>query len=412
MIIDSYLPHDRIEYRIDEIGELADLLELPWITHGIARLTKTRVGVEVQVGPYVGRLVVPGKIVIDIREPFPGTVSACLELSKSGRKAAGQGSPPGTVKITPLSALAENFIESLSNYVMLGIERQYIPELITTSRPRGHVELGLTAKRIFSRGQEDKIVCRPRILSDDTPLNRALVAGAVRAEQVLVRDGSQAGLKTLRSLAPALSGVRRDVAPDLMAARREVNLLREDHRYLLSLVELLIEGVPSLPASERLDEVFPVTAWLNVERIFEEAIFSVTREVVGRRGRVHAGKGDGTMLFAEQVEGEPQPITKSADPDIVIRLPGGTLLLDAKYRRHLAEFTEDELYQLMAHAVAYRATAAALVAPVRPGATSQEKWLGRDRYGTAYYAISVDPTDPAQIFQALETWLSQQVKRL
>jgi len=212
-------------------------------------------------------------------------------------------------------------------------------------------------------------------------------------------------------MAPALSGVRRDVVPDVMAARREVNLLREDHRYLLSLVELLVEGVPSLPPSQRLDEMFPATAWLNVERIFEEAIVSVAREVVGHRGRVHTGKGDGTTLFAGQLEGEPRPVTKSADPDIVVQHPGGTILLDAKYRRHLAYFTEDELYQLMAHAGAYRATAAALVAPARPGAIPEERWLGRDKYGTAYYAISVDPTAPAQIFQALETWLNHQVKQ-
>lgn len=412
MISVKHLPHDRIEFRNEEIGEFADLLELPWVTNRIARLTKTRIGVEVQIGPYVGRLVVPDRVVIDVNEPFPGTVAACLELSRSGRRAAVQQSPPGTVQVTPWSALAEEFTASLSNYVTHGIERRYRPELITTSRPRGHVELGLTATRLFSRGQEDKIICRPRILSDDTPLNRALAAGATRAEQLLVRDGSSACLKILRSLAPALSDIRRDIAPDFIAARREVDFSREDHRYLLSLAELLVEGVPSLPVSERLDDIFPMTAWLNVERIFEEAIFSVTKEVVGYGGWVHQGKGDGTTLFAERLEGEPEGLTKFADPDIVVQYPGGTLLLDAKYRRHLAEFTEDELYQLIAHAGAHRATAAALVAPVRLGASPKEKWLGRDKYGTKYYVISVDPTAPAQIFEALEAWLNRHVKQL
>ncbi len=409
MITATCLPHDRVEFRSDEIGPFHDLLNLPWVTHKVARPVQTRVGVAIQVGPYVGRLVVPKRAVIDIGEPFPGTVAACLELSRSGRRAADQGSPPGRIAVPPWSTLAKDFTKSLSRYVMRGIERQYLPELVTTSRPRGHVEIGLTAKRTLSRGRVDKIICRPRYLSDDTPLNRAIAAGAARAEQVLVRAGSAGSLKTLRSMAPALSGVRRDVIPDFVAARRDVDRLREDHGNLLSLAQLLVEGVPSLPSSQRLDELLPVTAWLNVERIFEEAILSVVHEVVGPRGQVHPGRGDGTTLFGLQADGDPEPLAKSADPDVVIRCSGETILLDAKYRRHQTEFTEGELYQLMAHAAAYRATAAALVAPVRAGRSPEQLWLGRDRQGTAYYVISVDPTAPAQIFETLETWLNRHV---
>jgi hypothetical protein len=412
MISVECLPHERIELQVHEIGSISDLLDLPWIEQKIARLTETRLGIELQIGPYVGRLVVPDKLIIDVREPYPGTVEACLELSRSGRRAASQGSPPGAIHVQPWSALAETFTRSLATYVMAGIERQYLPHLITTSRPRGHVESGLTAQRLIARGYQDKIICRPRVLSDDTPLNRALAAGAVRAEQILVRHGSSACLRTLRSVVPALSGVRRDVAPDVRAAHRHVALLRDDHRQLVSLAQLLVEGVPGLPPSERLDEMFPMSAWLNVERMFEEAIFAVTREVVGRQGRVHVGRGDGTMLFAGQLANDPEPVAKSADPDIVVRLGGKTILLDAKYRRHAAEFTEDELYQLMSHAGAYGAAAAGLIAPVRLGSTPEERWLGRDRYGTAYYILSVDPANPAQIFRALRAWLDRQIRLL
>jgi 5-methylcytosine-specific restriction endonuclease McrBC regulatory subunit McrC len=296
--------------------------------------------------------------------------------------------------------------------VMHGVERHYWPELITTSRPRGHVELGMTAKRVLSRGRTDKIICRPRYLTDDTPLNRAISAAAVRAEQILLREGAFESLKILRTMTTALSGVRKDAAPDFVAAWRDGNRLQKDHSSLLSLAELLVQGVPSLPASERLDEMLPATSWLNIERIFEEAIRSVAQQVVGLRGSVHVGRGDNTTLFRPREGREPEPLVKSADPDIVIRCPGGTVLLDAKYRRHAAEFTEDELYQLIAHASAYRAAAAALVAPVRSGTDSEEQWLGRDQYGTAYYLISVDPTASAQIYQALETWLNRQIMLL
>jgi hypothetical protein len=106
---------------------------------------------------------------------------------------------------------------------------------------------------------------------------------------------------------------------------------------------------------------------------------------------------------------DPVTTSKSANPDIVVRYQHAVLLMDAKYRRHDKLFTDSELYQLMAHATAYQATAAALVAPARPGHGTEPQWIGRDNNGTAYYVVLVDPTSTRLMYQPIADWLAGQL---
>jgi hypothetical protein len=411
MISFKALPHDRIEFGKDEIGALDDLAKLPWAEAGVARAAATRVGIELRVGPYVGRLIIPDHATIDIEEPYPGTVATCLALTTSGRKAGDQASPSSKIMVSPWSAVATRFQEALSAYVLHGIERRYIPEVITTSRPRGRIDITATATRVRSRGREDQVTCVPRILTDDTPLNRVISAAAVRAEQLLLRENLVSALREVRLAAKALSGVRRDVAPDFAAARSSLDTRYAEHDRLLSLAELLVSGVPALPPSERQDPNHPMTAWIDAELLFEEAVRSISQTVVGGRGSVRAGRGDGVALFQRWPQ---DPITprKSADPDVVIRHKDAILLLDAKYRRHDEDFTESELYQLIAHAGAYGAAAAALVIPSRNEKDPAERWIGRDRNGVAYYTVAVDPTSTTGMYDPIDTWITSQLMPL
>lgn len=408
MIPIKALPHDRIEFGRDEIGTLSDLTKLPWVEAGVARPVETRLGIELRIGPYVGRLVIPGHATIDIDEPYPGTVGTCLALATSGRRIADQASPSSRTMISPWSEVAIRFQKALSAYVLHGIERRYISEVVTTSRPRGRIDIRSTAFKVRSRGLEDRVVCVPRILTDDTPLNRVVSAAAIRAEQLLLREGVMDSLREIRLASMSLSGVRRDVVPNFSAARLSQEVGNSEHDRLLSLAELLVSGVPALPASERLEAGHPMSAWIDVERLFEEAVRSIARTVIGDQGSARAGRGDGITLFQYQPE-DPSTRRKSADPDVVIRHKARILLLDAKYRRHEEQFTEAELYQLMAHAGAYQAMMAALVTPSRNKIDPPERWIGRDQGGIAYYVLSVDPTSPAGMINPIAKWISRQI---
>jgi hypothetical protein len=406
MIYLRALPHDRIEFGKGEIGMLGDLRKLPWTEAGVARAVETRLGIELRVGSYVGRLIIPDRATIDIEEPYPGTVATCLAITTSGRKAGDQTSPSSRTMVSPWSAVAIRFQELLSAYVLHGIERRYISEMVTTSRPRGRIDIASTITRVRSRGREDQVTCTPRILTEDTPLNRVISAAAVRAEQLLLREGITGTLRNVRLASMALSGVRRDVIPDFAAARNSLEIRHADRDALLSLAELLVSGVPTLPSGERQDPDHPMTAWINAELLFEEAIRSIARAVVGDSGSVRAGRGDGVTLFQRWPQ-DPATPRKSADPDVVIRHKNGILLLDAKHSRHDEDFTEDELYQLIAHAGAYQALAAALVIPSRDKNWAATRWIGRDQNGVAYYTVSVDPTSATGMYDPIAEWITR-----
>lgn len=403
-------PHDRLEFHDAELGDLDALRQLPWAVARVATIRPTRLGVELRIGPYVGRLIVPGKAVIDIEEPYAGSVTTCIELATSGRRAANQLSAPGRVQVSPWSAVAQAFEEALSHYVSAGIERSYVPEVFVTALPRGRIDISRTTRQLRSRGRNHQLVCHRRLLTDDTSLNRTVIAAAVRAEQLLLRDGKSRSLIGVRRSMAALGGVRRDLAPDLNQARAHVGAGRTGHHRLLSLAELLIRGVPAMPSSDRQDVTQPMTAWLNAERIFEEAVRSVVRRELGTEGGVRAGLGDGTEIFSS-LTGDPACLRKAADPDVVIGYKKWTWLLDAKYRRHIRDFTEDELYQLIAHAGAYRAAVAGLVAPVRPGQLPGHQWLGRDKSGTVYYLVTVDVSTPRGLAEPIAQFLQELKQR-
>ena len=124
-------------------------------------------------------------------------------------------------------------------------------------------------------------------------------------------------------------------------------------------------------------------------------------------GSVRAGFGDGVALLSA-IPGDSSPVVHEADPDVVIETNGRVILLDAKYRRHGDEYSRDELYQLIAHARAYCAGAAALVAPAvqrPPGAYP----IGRDSAGTVYFMIAVDPSSEASLEQQVGSWVAEQL---
>jgi McrBC 5-methylcytosine restriction system component len=408
MIPLNCLPHDRLELGNDEIGALQDLTRLPWAEAGVARPIPTRLGVELRIGPYVGRLVIPGRLIIDIGEPYPGTVATCVELTAAGRRGGSQASPGSLTAVSPWSAVAMRFQDELTIYIRNGIERRYIPQTVTMSRPRGRLDIPATVSRLLSRGRDNHVICRPRFLVDDTPFNRVIFAAAVRAEQLLLREGISAPLRGIRAAAMALSGVRRDIVPDIYSARQLVAFERKNYQQLLSLAEILVRGVPALPPNERQDVAYSMSAWINVELLFEEAVRSAATLAAGSRAVVRQGRGDGVNMF-QQLLTDPATPMKSANPDVVVHHERRTFLLDAKYRRHDEAFTDGELYQLMAHSVAYEASAAALVAPSRHKERLGEHWIGRDRTGVALYVILVDPTSREGMYRPIHDWVARQL---
>ena len=382
---------------------LRDAATLPWVEERVATVRKTRVGLEIVLGPFVGQLVVPDRLVLDVEETFPGTLRACLALSTGGRRAGEQPTRRGTVAVPAWNAVIDRFATDVIAYVRGGPEKRYLQRSTTTAHPRGRIDLARSATRVWSRGRTDLLVCDVRSLTEDTHLNRTLLAATVKAEALALQLGVDEAVRQLRVASSLLSGARLERAPNLAATRAEANPSLPHIQSLVALAEVVLNGIPALPPPSLEHAVFPMSAWLNVERIFEDAVRAVTAQAAPM-ATVRAGLGDGVLLLRE-IPGDPSPILHRADPDVVVSRGGRVAILDAKYRRHGDRYSEGELYQLIAHAHAYGAEAAALVAPAvhrSPGSYP----IGRDSTGTEFYVIAVDPASELSFERHIGAWVT------
>lgn len=394
-------PYQFIEFRRDELGmTVEDLRRLPWARAGVATIRPGRLGVRIEFGPYVGRLEIPGRYVIDLRELVPGTVAVLAPLGAGGRRWIEAEVGVGDVNVEPWTLLARAFARRLLDYVRSGVRPLYVPVQFDSDRPRGHINIGRSAVRYWSHGRLTMVSSDVRLLTDDTALNRLALGAAVRAEYLLRDDA--AALLELRTGLRALAGVLLEPAPDVRAARAIVD---PDFADMVELASLIVSGVSTLPEDLDVDEQV-VNVWFNVAAIFEAGMRALVADCCPP-GTVRKGRGDGVTLFCPEPTGpDGAPQSLDADPDIVVDAPPTTAILDAKYRAGGADVGRPELYQLIAHANAYGARRAALVVP-RLAPDDASRHLGVDTVGRSYDVVVVDADDALRARDELARWLEQ-----
>ena len=349
----------------------------------------------ISTGPYVGRLLIPGRCVIDVGELVPGTVEALLPLAYSGVRHSEEPGAAGMAALPPWVELLNRYGELLYEYVSGGIDRRYLPRRWETTIPRGRIDLARTVRLHRARGRPDVLSCVVRELTEDTAFHRLLVGAAARADRILGASVPTAGLRALRRSLVAFTGVPVDTSPDIRMARLELGPNAPERVVgLLELAELIVKGVSALPETD-IDREQPASVWINVESIFEQAVRRLVADLVS--APVRRGQGDGVALLHG---GEPL----SADPDVVIEEPASVVIADAKYRRHGADVGRPELYQLMSHALAYEARSAALITP-RLGPVDGDRVLGADPRGCRYDVVVVDANSAEALKAQLQQWL-------
>lgn len=393
---------DRIELLSTEIShQPEEIADLPWARERIAQVRRTRVGVELQLGPYIGQIALPGDVVITIEELVPGTVDACLPLALPNIRLAEESGPRSSRRSAPLTRVALAFTRALAAYTEGGIEREYRTEKRALVRPRGKLVLMDTLRHERARGRRNTLVCQNRLLTDDTPANRVLLAAANRAEPLASDYPDERAL--LASATVALTGARIEALPEFALARYEARVGSRVPVPLLDLAEMIILGVP-LPPAEEPESGAPINAWLNLERLFEAAVRSAAALAFPTATVQRGAECDVALLRA--IEPQRDVVMKRADPDVVVTLHDKVVILDAKYRRHGERVDESELYQLMAHASAFGASAAAIVAPALHEQPRTND-LGRDRNETTYHVIAVDAASAASISEGVRAWIAE-----
>lgn len=391
----SVAPYHSLDFTLAEIGMATDeLLSLPWMKAGVARASRSRLGVLLRFGAFVGRVTIPNAFLIELQELVPGTVATLAPLTAAGRRWTWSRAQEGPATVPPWVALAQRYAAALGLLLTAGVPKDYVPVRLESRRPRGAINIRRTLA-IRAKGHPDVVASNVRLLTEDIPTNRVALAAAVRAE-VLLKDRPDE-LRSLRTAIRALEGATLEVAPDIRNARQRAE---PSYVELLELAALLIAGVSTMPVGETEAEQ-PVDVWFDAATIFEAGMRHLVERIMGP-ANVRAGLGDGVQLFdrPEVGHGEDWP----ANPDIVVKGSSGTLVLDAKYRRHGATESRPEIYQLIAHAAAYDAKSAALVVP-RLFTGDASRHLGTDRAGRRYDVIVVDVLEPATAQEELGRWL-------
>ncbi|MEU1122263.1 hypothetical protein ABZ371_01430 [Streptomyces sp. NPDC005899] len=326
----------------------------------------------------------------------PGTVDACLSLSSSGRRQASQAAQPGST-LPPLASVARAFSDMIEKELALGPQKQYTATSAYSNRVRGKIHVGETVRNLWSRGRHDMLAIRYRNLTEDTEINRYLLAACLRAEHLL-NEHDEERVAVQRCI-QMLSGAKMLLEPTLTSPSLNVSASLKE---TLEVARTLIRGVPF---NFRDTGNSPFSAWVNIDRIFEEAVRTICRNSIPTDFTVTDGRAQKIPLF-HALEGDPLPVAKRADPDIVIRGATMTGLLDAKYRKSGEKVTEDAIYQLISHAGAFAADAAALVAPALHGPPGIRR-LGRISTGCSVDVIAVDPTRADLMSDLIGQWTAR-----
>jgi len=147
-----------------------------------------------------------------------------------------------------------------------------------------------------------------------------------------------------------MSAVAPEVDPEWLAGKRMLDRAEQPFAPVAALARMLLRGVGLVEGSERSGSGFLV----NLESLFERAVVRALRENgldVTPKSPLPYLRADGT--FSE--------LGSSFEIDALCRgLPGGDLVVDAKYKRHISS---GNLHQMIAYCALTGAHRAALIVP-------------------------------------------------
>lgn len=388
--MDHYRSHDRVQLTGQEAGADPDELRTEsWARAGVAKVVSNRFGVELRFGAFVGALELPSGLRLSIDELVPGTAEACIRIATpAARQTDGAR---GAVVVPAQEMLALRYVDVLERVLNRGVRKEYRERTEMSSRPRGKLLMTETVRGPWARGAHHRVVSRWRELTEDTALNRHLLSALVRADRILSRATDR---KRARSMMASLGGAQLEHRPAKPGTAAGLEAAA------VELAEVLIAGVPlSVDSTGRSSGA---NYWINVEQLFEDAVRVMVADLAFD-ARVTSGDEMGVSLLGRRsTDSDPQK--RFAHPDVVIKNALETRLIDAKYRRSGENPGEGEIYQLMAHADAFDASAAALVCVSMSGQPGV-RFLGRMRSGCSLHVVAVDPRDEGQMRELLWRWL-------
>lgn len=334
---------------------------------------------------YVGHAIC-GNILLDFCEKVEGALDALLGFASHSafKLARVHAARAGLSDLVVL--LVSQLLDAVGTYASSGRRFDYVIKRSVGPLAGGKLNITKTI-RLRSRGLGHLLAFEKNVSTYRTPVNRVILAALSEVELLsqLVRLPDEILAKS-RSLSMLFSDCRdhevlfRERSYFAKEAFRLAEFERDELvRDMLSLASVILSH-ESFGSAARGPTGFPLTWFLNLERLFESTVRTVLGELCSDAS-VFRGSASPRPIFSVERE------EYRANPDIVISgESGGSAVGDVKYKQFGGSAAAADIYQLLAHAEAFGASRAFLVFP---GDSYFMKCLGAPRSGITTFLFAV-----------------------
>lgn len=334
------------------------------VKSGVVSLERTaRHDYAIKASSHVGRARIDGTALV-IEEKVKGALTALLQIEAplDARILEVAGFVERSERV--LEQLGERFIRELHGYLLNGRRKVYVAERKIGGLPKGKLNVAGTM-RVWAKGRVDQMAFTSDELSADLPENRLIGLSLANLDHALPPNHNGSVLREqIRTLAvlfddvdwPQLSRQPLERLSELFDAKLQDPKL-EGLRKLLGLARIFaLHFGPGAAAQERI----PVSWFVNLETLFEDAFIVVLREA-GSHILPDFSFREGRTLEKTVITSPP---SYRARPDLVgcigDKFP---LIMDTKYKDLEENPDQGDLYQLVVHMSAFAAPLGVLVYP-------------------------------------------------
>lgn len=381
------------------------------------RLSLRQGYLALQAGGYVGLIPINDRVAIDVRPRVPiGNLDRLLQVT-AYRPAA---LPPELVtrpygtRLPSLPSLLDALTSALINALMPveqdGLYRTYHQVVENTSFPRGRLLATETIRRNVARGLAHRATVTWFSQIIDNAPNRCLKYAIyyLAGRYMHIRPRRKGMLKLiseLNRLYHLFDGVALDEARGFLfdPTVAEPSRLPSSRAYYEDALRLAVTIIrdAGVTFDGRSDAILMSSLLIDMDNVFESyvrALLSDGLAALSPEIRVLDGNKTGTSGGRKSLFDPPDLEEVHAKPDVVIRRINGTethpLLLEVKYKPVLGTPDADDVHQVVAYAVSYRAPMVVLVHPTRVGRPSGLRRLGTIDDITLYvYAFDLSSAD-------------------
>ena len=356
---------------------------------GIVTLERGRLShYTISAGPYVGQAAIGG-LLIRISEKIAGALPALLMFPQEVDARVFESQSFLDRSNLVLRILIDKFLYHLDQYLRAGRLKIYDKVLGVSSLPRGKVLVAKTMRR-WAAGRRDQVIYSYDHLTPDVLLNR-LIGFALHLIDPMVRGDGKDADRRKRVRVAALLFEDSNWQSLLFMPRPVIDRLYVAASYNTSSFSGLASPARMFAlhfglATSASENRIGYSWFVNLETLFEDCVRESMSLVAIERGlEVTDWRRDRRFVF-------PTAQKYRAEPDLVAWRGGKpSAVLDAKYKDNDDHPANPDIYQMIAHADAWKVDRTALV---YPGTSTNSRSLGVSAGGAALHSLTMDVLHP------------------